>query len=490
MSARGSDINNLARMRAILSSSSLLRVGAQIEWDRAVGRHSVNPPYVLLAYITLARLTRSGVRVGYDLANPQTWTFARKVLTTAIAEHGIDVPPPSERPPTWEHWRWLRDQHLSTDEGLAQLARAFPGAAADLARSIGLCRTDTKGSFSHPPPERCIYGDGTLVKPMYNTPETVTITLEDGTTKIAYVDHATGDISDEPPRRYDPDLQPHHGTAGPVNTHGYVAWHARGPAPYQRVVLAVDHIAAPGQEAATAVRLAGDVHRHLGSGVQAVVYDGAMQGVHIEEIMRRYGWLAIAKLPTGRLGPGDQSTFVNRAGRRVRTYPLGAVIHPTMTGPCSHQLAAFGGHVVELGLDDAGDPVVIAEPVRGAVKRNRRSLGEYRFNVGYRIDCPLGRFTTWLAPHPTRPGDFSRPHNFRIIPPDDADASRVRGLRNDAENFHSNYKRTLIVNRAMSRGWRRGLLDVYGFALYSNALTEHRAFLAATAGCRSSMEGG
>lgn len=36
------------------------------------------------------------------------------------------------------------------------------------------------------------------------------------------------------------------------------------------------------------------------------------------------------------------------------------------------------------------------------------------------------------------------------------------------------YKRTLIANRAMSLGAARGLIDLYCFSLYNNALTEYR----------------
>lgn len=40
--------------------------------------------------------------------------------------------------------------------------------------------------------------------------------------------------------------------------------------------------------------------------------------------------------------------------------------------------------------------------------------------------------------------------------------------------MHSQFKRTLLVDRAMSLGWRRGLVDYYAYALMANALTEHR----------------
>ena len=475
--ARGSDINTLARLRAILTSPTLLTLGSRLDFDHPVGRPPVHPPYVLLAYGTLARLARSGVRVEYDLGEPATWDTARQMLTTATTKLGLDVPPPGRRPPRWDHWRWLRDRYLTTDDGLAHLGREYPEVAADLARTLGLCRTDGPGTLTPPDRTRCIYGDGTLVRPIYAPPETVEITLDDGSRQVRYPDPRTGELHEQPRHRYDPDLQPHHGRLGPVLTHGYVAWHARGPEPYQRVVLAVDHIDAPGQEAATSVRLAGTVYRHLGHGVQAAVYDGAMHGVHIDHLMRRYGWLVLAKTPAATaLEPGlHQPLFVNHAGKRQRSYPLGFHTHDTPTGPCRHQLAALDGAVVELDLDENGDPVVVHHLERGAVKRSRRATGEHHFNIGYRIPCPRQPCTAWLSPHPGRADDLGRPHNIRVIAESDPDFAHLYGLRNDAENFHSNLKRTLIVDRAMSLGWRRGLIDIYCYALLNNALTEYQA---------------
>lgn len=478
MAARGSDINTLSRMRAVLGSQTLVRLGARLEHRAPVGDQPRHPMYVLLAYGALARLARSGVRVEYDLADAAVWAFARKILTDTVQSTELDLRPPPATPPRWDHWRWARDHRLTTDDGLAELAREYPAVAADLAHSIGLCRTDTRGSFSHPAPERCIYGDGTQVRPLYAPPTTETITVDDGTRQVVYPDPKTGELHAHPPRRYDPDLQPHHGQLGPVLTHGYVAWHARGASPYQRVVLAVAHVPAPGQEAATAVRLAGDVHRHLGHGVQAAIYDGAMHGTHIDEVMRRYGWLVLAKTPDASTvddnGP-RHVLFVNSAGHRARSYPLGTVTHTPGAVPCHHQLAAINGQVVELGLDETGDPVVVSRLERGPVKRSRRATGRYYFNVAYQVSCAREPFTTWLSPHPTDDSDPTRPHNLRIIPEEDPDFARLHGLRNDSENFHSNLKRTLIVGRAMSLGWRRGLLDVYCYGLLSNALTEYRA---------------
>ncbi|MGO4604516.1 hypothetical protein [Terrabacter sp. 2YAF2] len=472
--------SSLTRIRAVLASPTLYRLAAALEPERPVGRPPANPVYVTLAYGVLARVLRSGVRVQLDLHERHTWTMVRALLEQGLAASGVEAPPPGLHPPTWDHWRWLRDQHLATDEGLARLGEAFPPLAVRTARDIGLLLPHGPGSLTHPDPTRCVYGDGTLVRPLYRPPQATTVIDPDGSTHLAYPHPRTGELLEHPAGRYDPDLREHHGQLGPVLTHGYVFWHARGPGRYQRVVLGADHIPEPGTEAVTALGLLGRVHQVAGDGIQAAVYDGAMNGIHIDQVMTRYGYLLLAKQPTGAPGDAEQvaSLVLNDAGRRVRSYPLGTVSHPRPPSraapdraPCRHQLAAIGGRVVDVGLDETGDPVVLAELDRGPVKRFRRTNGSYHFNIGYHLHCPEGEHTVWLTPH-AADGDPRRPQNLRVIPETDPDFPPIIGLRSDAEGFHSNLKRTLLVNRAMCLGWRRGLVEVYCFSLLNNALTE------------------
>lgn len=481
--------NTWARVRAVLTSPSLYQLAAELDWHPPVGRPRANPTYVLLAYGVLARVLRSGIRVELDLAERHTWSAASELMIATIRDLGMDLPPPGPRPPKWDHWRWMREQRLTTDEGLADLARAFPPIAVAAARRIGQLQPHGPGSFTHPDPRRCVYGDGTLVRPIYRPPETVVLDNDDGTTTTAYVDPRTGLLRPTPRGRFDPDLQPHHGKKGPVLTHGYVCWHTRGIKAYQRIDLAATYIPEPGTEAATAVRLLRDVHRAAGTGIQAVIYDGALRGVHINEIMRDYGYLVLAKQHTDAHSSDPTRTQLVQTpnGRRARSYPLGVVTHDLPTGTCHHTIAAAAGTVVEIDLNDQGDPVVIGTLTRKAVKRARRANGRHHFNVGYELTCPTENFTVWLSPHPGNDSsDASRAEHLRVIPNDDPDALRLYGLRSDAESFHSNYKRTLIVNRAMSLGWRRGLTDLYCFSLYNNALTEYRAAAAERHGASAS----
>ena len=202
------------------------------------------------------------------------------------------------------------------------------------------------------------------------------------------------------------------------------------------------------------------------------MYDGAFRGVHIDEIMRRYGYLVIAKLPELSATDANLAPALVRTpqGTRATSHPLGTVTHDTPTGSCSHLLAAINGRPIEIALDDSGDPVIISTPTKTSIKRARRGDGAYRFNGGYRITCPNGDFTTWLSPHASKPGD-PRPEILRLLPHSDPASLDIRGIRSDAESTHSQYKRTLITERAMTLGWRRGLIDYYSFAWYANAMT-------------------
>ncbi len=72
---------------------------------------------------------------------------------------------------------------------------------------------------------------------------------------------------------------------------------------------------------------------------------------------------------------------------------------------------------------------------------------------------------------------YGQPHPVRAAGPLWKRTQRPspRGLRSDAESVHSQYKRTLIADRALTLGLRRGIVDYYCWSWYSNALTERRA---------------
>ena len=102
------------------------------------------------------------------------------------------------------------------------------------------------------------------------------------------------------------------------------------------------------------------------------------------------------------------------------------------------------------------------------------------------MPCAAGAFTAWITPH-GEPGDTDhrRAGHVRVIAEGEEVFTQLYGLRNDAESFNSMLKRSLIVDRAMSLGGARQLVDVLCFALLHNAITAHQAALAMeTAGPR------
>lgn len=461
-------------IRALLCSEELHAVAELLPMHGEVGRPRELPGWSVFLVGCLARHYRSAARATSELASEFVWHQVLKAVDEARGR-GIDVPG-APRPPSWHAWRRARDQYLATEEGLATIGEIHLEHAVRLAHSLGLGSVEGGGSWSHPVRTRAVYGDGTLVRPLYKPPTAVRVDDGDGGQMVLYPDPETGELLTAPKRRFDPDSAEHHGHTGPVHGTNYVSWHLRGPHYYQRVILAVARVPGPGQEAESAVRLLADVHRAFGDGIQVAVYDGAMRGVHIEAIMRTYGYLVLAKPTRDQVTDQTPSLVRLDSGKAARSVPLGVWEHDTPSGMCRHTLAAIDGAPAEVGLDEAGDPVLLGQLPRRQVKRPRLKDGRYRFSVGYEVACPHEPFWVWLSPHPEK-GDrsASRPENLRVIAAGDPDGMRLRGIRSDVEAHHDAFKQTLRNWRAASLGANRGLLDQYAFAVMHNALVASRA---------------
>jgi len=189
------------RVDAILSHRAIYEIGRELEVEHAVGRPPTHPAYVLLAFAVLGRMNRSTVRVETDLLDSACWDAVRRRMETTIARHQIDLPAPSSRPPAWHHWRRFRDEHLVTDQGLNRLRSLHMEWAVALAHDLGLLRQRYPESLTHPSRERVIYGDGTIVRPIYAPPAAVRITDADGAEVVRYPSTKTGELHEEPQRR-------------------------------------------------------------------------------------------------------------------------------------------------------------------------------------------------------------------------------------------------------------------------------------------------
>lgn len=401
-----------------------------------VGRRRRKHPLALhLAFGAMARLFGSANRLDAELAEPTTWEAILLRYNEGAERHRFGVRADDHaRPLLADTYRHVRD-HLTSPATLEDLLESFTTHSVALAQSIGLIVENGKGSRTRPHPSRTIYGDGTIVRPLYS-------------------ESSTG--------RRDPDAEEHVRHDGAVYGNDLVMVSTRGDTPHQRMILAVGRVHERGHEADVAIDIVRDVVAVAGSGVQAVVYDGAFRGVHHETLMSELGLVVVNKV---------HAAAANDAGRLHRALPLGEWHHVVRRATCTHTLVAHNGSVHDVTFDDAG-ALVLSPPLRRhQVRRYERADGRFRFSLGVRVPCPREGFVAWISPHPQgRERGFGRPDQLRLVPESDELFPLLYGLRNDSESINSRYKGTLVARRAAASGWRRQVLDLVSWALLVNSL--------------------
>ena len=393
-------------------------------------RRRRHPLALHLGHLALQRAIGSGNRLDAELGAGGGWPRMVTAYNTGAVRHGDGrTLGPYLTPLTADTVRHLRE-HLTRDPVLDQLRTALTIHSVTHAIDIGLLPT-RGGSLTHPHPTRTVYGDGTIIRPLYR--------------------HDT-------PGRHDPDIAQHHNHEGAHWGNNLVLVCVRGPQPHRRIILGVDRVTDPGREADTAVDLFRAVIPHAGPRVQAIAYDGAFRGVHHNLLMRELGVVVITK--------------VHAASRRdqlkiVRTLPLDTRHHTIDGRSCPHRLVIHDGAIREADLDAAGD-LHLSEPLhRQQVRRTRSERNGYRFALGVAIPCPRGPFTSWFSVHP-------HADQLRLLPESDPDFARLYGLRNDSESGNAAYKATLPFRRAAALGWRRQLLDALAWAILVNSRAHAR----------------
>lgn len=419
---------------AVLSWPRLHDIAAAIPAQRT-GRPRRHPIALHLAWGALSRIHGAGNRLDIETADRATWSRYVDIYNRSAMQHplGETADPHCERL-TSHTYRHARD-HLVTDEHLAALSNAFTAAAVEQAQALGLITT-AGGSLTHPSPLRVIYGDGTIVRPLYRNRE------------------VNG-------RRIDTDAEEHTRHDGTIVGNNIVFVATRGPEQHRRIILAVDRVDAPGHEAATAVELLSEVITAAGRGVQAVVYDGALRGSHLHTLMDRHGIVVINKVhPATR--NGDERTY--------RTIPLGTWTHRVGRRDCEHHLAVHHGDIHDAVATDDGTIALSPALTRTQIRRHPRANGTWRMNLGVTVPCRHGSFTAWINPHPA-PEDTNagRTDQLRFIPESLDEFADLYGVRNDAEAINSEFKRTLVVDRAPALGWRRQLLAAMSWGIHNNA---------------------
>lgn len=395
-----------------------------------------HPVALHLAYGALARLYRSAHRLDAEIAHEGFWLQIVERYNKGAALHPFGVEVDSHAPSlTSDTYRHVRDW-LTIDDHLEALQTSFIERSVAIANEIGLLLPDGKGSRTRPHPSRTIYGDGTIVRPLYEKS-----------------DRGRQDLDAEEHSRHD----------GQIYGNDLVTIAARGPERHSRVVLAIDRVHTRGHEAATAVNLIRQVHAVAGDGIQAVVYDGAFRGVHHDTIMTELGLIVVNKVHAKSKG------IDAKAHRQI---PIGQWSHVVRNKTCTHTLVVWNGSVHDSSFDDGGQ-LKLSEPlVRSQVRRYERGGSKgWRFTLGVVVECPKECFVAWISPHrqPNERG-HGRPDQLRLLPESDPHFQTLYGLRNDSESINSAYKRTLVADRASARGWRRQVLDLLSWGILTNTL--------------------
>ena len=421
------------QLDALFACPLIYDLGGDLE---ALNRRNRRHPLAMhLAFGAMARLYRSANRLDAELLSGDTWERVVERYNKGAASHprGVAMDPnaPVLLADTYRH---VRD-HLCHDENLDLLQLSFTEHSVALAQRIGLLLPHG-GSRTRPHPSRTIYGDGTVVRPLYNRAEK---------------------------GRQDPDAEEHTRHDGQIYGNDLVAIAARGIQANGRLILAVGRVSERGHEADEAIRLIRMVHAVAGDGIQAVVYDGAFRGVHHDLLMTELGLVVVNKVHASK----------REEERRIhRKVPLGQWSHSVRRRVCTHTLVAWNGSVHDATFDDGGT-LVLSEPLaRKQVRRYDRGAGNgWRFSLGVTVPCPREPFVAWISPH-RQPGErgAGRPDQLRLLPESDPYFQTLYGKRNDCESINSAYKRTLLVDRAAARGWRRQVLDLMSWGILTNCL--------------------
>jgi hypothetical protein len=189
-------------------------------------------------------------------------------------------------------------------------------------------------------------------------------------------------------------------------------------------------------------------------GIYSVTYDGAIHGVHIDEIQKKLGWLVLAPVRKDK-GGTYEAHFIED---KVITTPDGR----TVTIPIYAKRGAAGTKI----LKEDGSYVFVAFD---RIQTRRRGDGPYRFYNDYKTGPEFGGIV--ISVRLTGNDDdeargINRAEWLRAIPPGDPDYERLyRANHPGSENQNSQIESYMDKGRAHSYGATAQLADLVGYAI-------------------------
>ncbi|CAN0361673.1 unnamed protein product, partial [Phaeothamnion confervicola] len=354
-------------------------------------------------------------RVEAELGQPTVWRYIQAIIHD-LFPNDPDMWLP-DQPMRRHHYLYGRTTYLTDDQTLNTLRDLHRQLAADQAQQIGLLNPNGPGSWTHPHLDRVIHADGKVITPLFRA--------KPGDTHINKI---TGEIRR---LRADPDAALHiEGTGEAVWGSKYVIIATRGEQRNARIILDAAHVVQPGNEAAHAVNMFTDLQPHI-PGAQAVIYDGALRGVHHQHFLRNLGLLTVSRVTAAQRVRNKQGKTVAKVDKT--TYIETKTI-PTPSGPKTIKIFARGGQAGIGELADNGDLTFIPLP-RIRTHRTQSKTGTYRWYNDHQLPDHHGNGTLTLRLHGNDDDTkrrLNRTENLRPIPAADPDFEHLYRRRNDA----------------------------------------------------------
>jgi hypothetical protein len=441
-------------IEAILQNEEIYALGEAIPTPpkHHGGRPRQYPGYMVIAFGVLRDVYDSARQAAAEMSDPEVWDRIRSFLRGRFGYEFVQHPP--AKPIKRHHWLYMDERYLTDPEVKAAMRRIHEEISCLQALEAGLCDPAGGGSLNHPAESRCLYGDGKVVKPLYKTEKPKTV-----------VDQKTGKTRQV---RRDPDAE-HHvvGSGEPAFGNKFVFVNVRGEHSHERFILSYDHVAG-GNEAGVAVDCLKRVLPRL-PGAQAVIYDGAFRGMHIDDLVRSHGVVVIA--PVAAKSGGKKS----RSKRVEQDWPLGeglVVFSDGTSQRCQLYTRAGALHMADLSED--GRPIFT--PLKRIKLERRGQDNQYRLYGVWSVPGTKGTVRQELYnTHEDRKRRLNRTEHLRPIPPDDPDYERLYPLRGDAESINRGFDDHRYLRRAHSVGRHRQTVDALMHAVMVNSLAIARA---------------
>ncbi len=227
-----------------------------------------------------------------------------------------------------------------------------------------------------------------------------------------------------------------------------------------RFMLGAEHV--ENDEAAMALVLLARIRRYA-PGAQSVVWDMALRGEHLQEILTVLGLVPVVQVHA-------KANPKRGKGRKKGEYvPKTAdidditVVMPDGSKEIVH-IAAKDGWACVKTLTDTGDPHY--EPLTCTRIQPHKTKKRHRWYGFSRLPEEYGGIEICLRLDTTREDGrrgLNRTENLRAIPEGSKDFERLWALRPDSESINNSIEEALWKKKASAKGWRGQMVDLLGY---------------------------